>query len=255
VSLRSVTERALRGMTLKRRLPREFGRAPIWVSPGAGLRYLFRGMRNIDPKLLALVEEHVRPGHVVWDIGANVGLFAIAAAQRVGQGGRVFAFEPDAWLVQLLRRTAAIQPATAAAVAVLPVAVANSVDIREFFIAMRSRARNFLAGYGSSQTGGARESQLVIAVTMDWLGARLPKPDVVKIDVEGAEWEVLEGARELIARCRPLIICEVGEPRSKDVAQFLLGQDYQLYDGDLPAAARRPLALAPWNTLAIPKPR
>ena len=45
-----------------------------------------------------MVHEMVRPGDVVWDIGANVGLFAFAAANRAGSSGQVIAVEPDLWL-------------------------------------------------------------------------------------------------------------------------------------------------------------
>lgn len=253
MSLRRFTEQALRGVTIRRRLPPEFSRAPIWVSPGAGLRYLFRGMNAVDPGLLDLAGEHVKPGDVVWDVGANVGLFSFAAAQRAGKGGRVVAFEPDIWLVGLLRKSAIIQPQSASPVNVLAVAVAQSVGVREFQIAMRSRATNFLTGHGSSQTGGSRETQLVMTVNLDWLASRFPEPDVIKIDVEGAEKEALEGGREIISRRRPKIICEVVEQHSEWIAHFLRGFGYQLYDADLPATQRRPLDRAPWNTLAIAK--
>ena len=108
--LRRLTERLTRDWTLRRQLPQEFGSAPILVTPSAGLRYLARSMNDVDPVLMNLVKEFVRPGSVVWDIGANVGLFTFAAASLAGPEGQVMAMEPDAWLVQLLRRSAKLQP-------------------------------------------------------------------------------------------------------------------------------------------------
>ena len=105
--LRRLAERLSRDLTLRRRLPAEFGRAPILVTPSAGLRYITRRMDAVDPVLMGLAREFVKPGAVVWDVGANVGLFAFAAASLAGPGGQVVAMEPDAWLVQLLRRSAA----------------------------------------------------------------------------------------------------------------------------------------------------
>src|SRR5262249_37577808 len=147
-----------------------------------------------------LAVEFVRPGKVVWDIGANSGIFAFAAANLTGSSGSVVAFEPDTWLVQLLRRSARIQR-DAGPVQVVAAAVAKDCDLRTFNIAQRSRAANFLDGYDtvarSRQTGGVAERHTVVTLTLDWLAERLPAPDVIKIDVEGAELEVLQGGERL----------------------------------------------------------
>ena len=200
--LRRMIEGVTRDWVIRRRLPADFLRASIHVTPSAGLRYLYRSMDDVDPVLLSLVKEFVKPGAVVWDVGANVGLFSFAAASLAGPEGRVVAFEPDAWLTQLLRRSAVRQPARSAPVQVVPAAIASEVSIRTLCLANRSRAANYLAEFGTNQTGGAREEQSVVAVTLDWLLQPLPHPSVVKIDVEGAEMEVLEGANASV-RDRP----------------------------------------------------
>src|SRR5262245_1351210 len=157
--LRSLLERTTRQLVFKRRLPPEFGKVVLTVSPSAGLRYLFRPMRSVDPVLLSLVYEFIKPGAVVWDIGANIGVFSFSAAQRAGSNGHVVAVEPDLWLVRLLQRTSSLQPPSSARVAVVPCAMASSVGLRTFCIAARSRSANFLAEHGSSQTGGEADRQ------------------------------------------------------------------------------------------------
>jgi len=87
-------------------------------------------------------------------------------------------------------------------------------------------------------------------VTLDWLAARFPAPDVVKIDVEDAEMAVLAGGRELLAAC-PTIICEVTARNSAPVWQLLDSRGYTLYDGDQPQPDRVPMDTAPFNTLAM----
>ena len=223
----------------------------MYVSGSAGLKYLLRPMDRVDPTLCSLARELVQPRHVVWDVGANIGLFAFSAAHYAGVDGRVIAFEPDAWLVQLLRRSTGLQPPSSAPVQVVPVAVAASCDLRTFNLASRSRATNYLAGYGSTEAGSIREVQTVAAVSIDWLADRLPPPDVLKIDVEGAELEVLTGAARLLETRRPRIVCEVSAPRSPGVTALLHGYGYRLYDGEVPSAHRKPLPEAPWNTVAI----
>ncbi len=250
--VRGMIENFTRDWVIRRRLSGDFSNAPIHVTPSAGLRYLLRPMNSVDPCLLDLVREFVTPGAVVWDVGANVGLFSFAAANMAGPGGLVVALEPDAWLVQLLRRSALDQPADSAPVKVVPAAVASDVSVRTFCLAARSRAANHLAEFGTTQTGGSREQQLVVAVTLDWLMDSMPAPSVVKIDVEGAELEVLKGASLLFETVRPIVLCEVIPASEPGVTEFLKARDYQIFDGERPAGERRPLGASPWSTLAIP---
>jgi FkbM family methyltransferase len=208
-------------------------------------------MEFVDPALCRLATEFVHPGHVVWDIGANVGLFSFAAAHLAGAAGKVFAFDADTWLVQLLRQSASIQTSTSAPVQIIPAAVGASCDLRTFNIAVRSRASNALQGYGQSQTGGIAEQQAVVCVSLDWLAERLPAPNVIKIDVEAAELEVLSGGINLLRSEGPIVICEVCSETSREVSNLLKGIGYKLYDGDAAPSARRELDSAPWNTVAI----
>ena len=110
--LRRLTERLTRGTGPSvAGLPKISAAFPILVTPSAGSALPgTRSMENVDPVLMGLVKDS-GSGSVVWDIGANVGLFAFAAASLAGPGGQVVAMEPDAWLVQLLRRSAKMQPA------------------------------------------------------------------------------------------------------------------------------------------------
>ncbi len=253
--LRRMTEHLTRDWVVRRHLPSDFAYVPIHVSPSAGLRYLFRSMDAVDPVLLNLAKEFVGPGSVVWDVGANVGLFSFAAASLAGPGGLVVALEPDAWLVQLLRRSAGQQPPGSAAVQVVPAAVASTLSVRTLCLANRSRAANYLAEFGTIQTGGSREKQSVIAVTLDWLLESLPAPSVVKIDVEGAELEVLNGARGLFETARPIVLCEVIPDNSDAVTEFLSCYGYRMFDGETPLPRREALPNAAWSTVAIPSDR
>ena len=250
--VRGMIENFTRDWVIRRRLSADFSSAPIHVTPSAGLRYLFRPMNSVDPSLLELAREFVAAGTVVWDVGANVGLFSFAAASLAGPDGHVVALEPDAWLVQLLRRSALEQPSGSAPVQVIPAAVASHVSIRTLCLATRSRAANYLAEFGTTQTGGSREQQSVVAVTPDWLMESLPAPSVVKIDVEGAELEVLKGAHRLIETVRPVVLCEVIPPSEAGVTAFFKAHNYQIFNGEDPARERLPLLASPWSTLAVP---
>jgi len=251
--LRSVAERLSRRVVLRRRLPPELGRGLLYTTPEAGLRFWRRDLRAVDPLLLAWAAELVRPGDVVWDLGANVGLFSLAAGHRATATGAVVAVEADDWLTSLLHRSVAAAPPGTAPVTVLTAAVAAQVGIQEFAIAKRSRAGNFLAAVGgSTQAGGVRESRRVLSVTADWLLELLPAPQVVKIDVEGAESACLAGAERLLAEVRPTILCEVTAPNAAAVETILRRHEYHWFDASLPKVERVPCEHAAWNTLAIP---
>jgi hypothetical protein len=131
-SFRRLCERLSRHWVIRRRLPERFGRTPLYVSPGASLA-CFRSL-NADnwADLYRFAEYGVGPGSIVWDVGANVGVFAFCAAQRAGPSGRILAIEADAWLAELMKRSAILRRPAAASVAVLCAAVAESVDIQSF---------------------------------------------------------------------------------------------------------------------------
>jgi FkbM family methyltransferase len=246
---RPVAERLTHRFVMCRRLPAGFGQTRIYVSSEGGLRYLAPSLRTVDPNLLRLVRELVTPGSTVWDLGANVGLFTFAAASLAGSSGRVLAIDADTWLVTLLRRSAAVNPHLAP-LDILPVAVSDRVGINRFHIAQRNRSTNYLEGHGYSQAGGSRSTHLVPTVTLDWLADHFPAPDVIKIDVEGAEALVLAGGASVLAG-GPTIVCEVAQANASRVRELLSPFGYALYDADLAADRRRQLDRVPAALLAI----
>jgi FkbM family methyltransferase len=253
--LRSAIEHLSRGVELERRLPKRLGGARISVSPDSALRYWYRNLDKVDPKLLKAAEELVSPGDVVWDVGANVGLFAFSAAGLAGERGRVLAIEPDAWLASLLHRSASWSKPGAAQVDVLPIAVSDEIRVANLMIAARGRSSNHLSGGGNSQSGGVRGAQSTLCVTLDWLLDVYPPPDVLKIDVEGVEISVLGGARRILCEARPRIFCEVRKGNGESIIAILRDAGYSVFDADVPKSLREPLGVAAWNSIAYPQDR
>lgn len=249
--IRRLVESSLRGIRFRRRLPKAFNRVPIVVSPSCGLRYLRPNLARVDPSLLRLADNYVKPGSVVWDVGANAGLFAFASAAKAGPAGAVYAFEADNELVTMLYASTALQPSTSSPVTVVPVAVAKAVEPRTFAMAKRSRSTNHLSGYGGPSAGGVREERTVMAMSLDWGLDYFRAPAVLKIDVEGAELEVLNGAEKVLRDIKPVIICEASGGSSIAVAQILHRHGYRITNGDLPDDGKD-LDTSPWNTLAFP---
>ena len=151
MKVRTFVEHCSRNIRFRRRLPKEYGGHVIWTSPDARLRYLRPGVTAFDRELLQFVRNFISPGQNVYDIGANVGEFAVTASHFVGPQGRVLAIEPDPFLCALLHRTVAEPGNMGLPLEVLCVAVADRDGLAPFHVASRGRASNALAGHGSPQ--------------------------------------------------------------------------------------------------------
>lgn len=135
--MRTLLALGTRGRAFRRRLPPSLGGAVFPASTDGGLKHLRLDAASIDPMLTGFAKRFVKPGMVVWDVGANVGLFTFAAAGLAGPSGRVVAVEADIRLAGNLRRAAAwnTDGKKTATVDVVPTALAGSVGVAEFNIA------------------------------------------------------------------------------------------------------------------------
>jgi len=251
--LRRLLERAVRGMVLRRTLPGGFRSQPLFVSPDARLAYLFQSLGKAERRLLEWARELVGPGELVWDIGANCGVFGIAAAVLSGPSGSVVAVEPDPFLVDLLTRSRDVLGAHEAGFEVVRAAVAEKAGKASFHVSARGRAASWLDGSRpSTQAGGSRAANQVDVVTLDDLLRGRRPPTVVKIDVEGSEARVLDGAAQLLGEVRPTLLIEVSSPVAEKVGRILKSNHYQLFDASLNPADRTRLDVPVHDTLAIP---
>jgi len=151
----------------------------------------------------ALVARVARPGMIAVDVGANVGLHALALARLVGQGGRVHALEPEPRNRRLLER--GIARARARNVLVHPVAASDKEGTLALYVSEANRG-----DHRTAPAPEARRALEVRAVTLDALLADEPRIDFVKIDVQGAETLVLKGARATLARSPGAgVLCEL----------------------------------------------
>ena len=252
MSLRRLAEFLSRGVVLRRRLPARFGRLPIYVTPEAGLRF-WGPMSRVDSALYNMVEELVTPGSVVWDVGANVGLFSFCAAARAGEPGFVLAIEPDYWLAHLMTRSCRRLPLNKCSkVEVLCVSISDSNRISRLEIAERARASSHLMeAAGSNQSGTVRQVQPTASVTLDFLLDYFPAPSVLKIDVETHEASVLRGAPRLLRETRPTIWSEVAHENSFEVTELLLAAGYELHGAEAQPHPR--IDRAWFSTLAVPR--
>lgn len=149
-----------------------------------------------NPEEYEAFKAAVRPGATVLDVGANVGAYTALFAQWAGPSGRVIAFEPAPAAVAGLRELVRLN-GLADRVEIEESAVAGSVGTAAFTSDAASGANALAAQPGSPGTITVRTTSLDA-----FCDARALSPDVVKIDVEGAELDVLRGARRTLASPR-----------------------------------------------------
>lgn len=155
-----------------------------------------------------LFAESVPEGGVVLDVGANVGIYTVIAAERVGPQGRVYALEPDPANFSLLCENVALN-GYGDRVVVLQKAVADASGQRRLVQHDVNLGLHHLNDDAELE-GHWVSSTMVETVSLDGLieAERLERVDVVKLDVEGAEGLVVDGARRLLASERLTVFSE-----------------------------------------------
>lgn len=161
-------------------------------------------LRNLtdsyEPEVWRCLMRELRPGDVFVDVGAFIGLYTIAAAKRCGRAGRVYGFEPDPENYRLLTEHIRLNR------------LSDVIVAEAKAVSSESGLAVFTPGRGSEShlgTGPAGAGNRVPVTTLDE-SIKAGRMDVLKIDVEGFEQAVLEGASRLLA-----------DPRRKPRAIFM----------------------------------
>jgi FkbM family methyltransferase len=149
--------------------------------------------------------ESLRSSDVFFDLGANHGIYTCLAGRKL-DSGLVVSFEPNPQTCAELRRNIALNQLTDR-VTTFQVAVADESGEADFIIDMDSTGSSL----AKSRSASGTESVQVDVVTLDSFVdiESLPAPHVIKIDVEGAEFQALRGMRTLLQKQCRLLYCEV----------------------------------------------
>jgi FkbM family methyltransferase len=159
---------------------------------------------DYEPTVQAAIEQRLRPGMTFYDVGANAGFFSLLSATLVGSEGKVVSFEPHPETANQLRRQMAANHANN--VEVVEAAVCDKIGTAEF--------GDDTIAVMASLAGAATTSRTITVqtTTLDRVAASRTSPDLLKIDVEGAEIDVLRGAEQLILQKRPVLLVEIHSP-------------------------------------------
>lgn len=185
---------------------------------------LFEGTYQED--VILALQHLAKEGDVVFDVGGHHGLMAMVAGRAVGPTGRVISFEPNPWSRTELERNLGLNRALN--VQVVPMAISDVAGEVPFF------AQQGTASWNSSlfhRFIGEGYTVKELKVPADTLDAYVEKtgyvPKIIKIDVEGSEFLVLNGARQTIRSHRPVLIMEFN-PDAARAARTTIGAMVQL---------------------------
>jgi FkbM family methyltransferase len=176
----------------------------IWLelNPRTGHDYV---QGRAEASVQQVLAEHLKPGMVFYDLGANIGLFSLLASRLVESNGRVFSFEPDHLTALRLRRN--IEKNGLNNIVIVEAGVGSATRMAPFLSAASASPDR---GVGRFATAGEQTStEELQCYALDDFVAEFPRPCAIKCDVEGAEVEVIRGARNLFASFRPWIIFEI----------------------------------------------
>lgn len=188
--------KALDAVTFGRGVSRQIGGDTVRF-PAKWSRYY---EADYEPQTFHFFRENLKPGNTVLDIGGHIGLFAVVTARLVGENGSVFSFEPTPFTRGVMKEVVDLN------------GVADIVEIHgEAVSSERGETVFYDTGTEISNANSLvrtdlskREIPITLISVDEFVRERGLKVDCLKIDVEGAELDVLTGAKETFTGQRPI---------------------------------------------------
>jgi FkbM family methyltransferase len=187
-----------------------------------------------EPEMVRLFEKLLKPGMILLDIGAHIGQYTLVASELVGETGAVHSFEPDPetfeWLSANLRLNRRKN------VRVNQLALSDAPGKTKFYLSTTDDIGSNSLAPPANYSG--REVEVTTTTVDSYLEQQhVPHVDLLKADIEGAEYAMLSGACSLLSSDhQPVIILEFEEASQKklksscaELADFLSSRGYTLY--------------------------
>ena len=172
----------------------------IFTNPDVRPGYIFG---THEPDITQAVTDLCKPGWVVCDIGAHHGYFSLLMSNIIGAGGYCFAFEPFSENYDCIVKT--IQANNLTNITVEQLAVSNQSNLQEFYVTpQQSDMGRFANNIPHGEAYRFEKAVIVKTTSLDdyFKNCEIPRIDMIKIDVEGAESQVLDGAQSILNKKR-----------------------------------------------------
>ena len=235
----------------------------IYAYPGNETSRAIFVTGNYEPNEFFLLSQVIRPGMIFVDAGANMGLYTLFVARKIGEHGTVLAIEPSTRECERLLKNVAIN--SLSNVRLLCNAVSNSCSDVDLLIAEDEwSGHNTIGAFAYDTPLAIKET--VRACRLDDIVSRegLSRVDIVKLDIEGAEFGALKGASEILERFRPLLLLELADRAlchqggsSSQIWDFCRQKGYRIFAFDqttgLPVPAQQKPYYDSENVVAVPE--
>ena len=181
-------------------------------------------LEKYEPYETQLILRQARVGEVVVDVGANIGYYTVLLADKVGKNGKVYAFEPDKTNFEILVKN--IKENDLKNVVAVNAAVGSRSGKLKLYKSKENLGDHKLydqnppvdKSTSSLKKGGSLKTEIVKIIKLDEYLADI-KVDLLKIDTQGWEPEVIEGAKEIIKKNKPVMFLEYS-PASYKMAKL-----------------------------------
>lgn len=177
-----------------------------------------------EPQSQDVFSQIIRPGQVVFDLGANNGIHSLLFSELVGDTGKVYAFEPLPDNIEEIKKNCALNKVSN--LEIVPSAVGSYDGKIKFLLGLLNK-QGSIVGIGR-QSGQELEVDLITLRT--FIEREKCKPDFIKIDIEGAESDALVGMGNLIKSLKPVFFIELHtREQDKKVGGIFQELNYTLY--------------------------
>jgi len=211
----------------------------FWWTPRDPYSLLGLTLRgNFEPECTVFVTKLVKEGDIAFDIGANFGWYSCHFAQLVGETGEVFIFEPTSAIEELKENL--ILNRFEARCILNRVALGEKEGAETLFIPQKLGTAFASFREHSYGNGDSKISKISVPVRKldDYvLENKIKTIDFIKVDVEGAEYLVLKGAKNVLKNYSPVIMMELQDVHTKyfsyspeEVINYINDLDYHLYE-------------------------
>jgi FkbM family methyltransferase len=204
-------------------------RVPILQGPCRGMKWVVGSsihgcwLGSYEMEKQKRILEYLKPGMIVYDIGANVGYYTLLFSRVIGNSGAVYAFEPFFENIYFLNKHLELNKLKN--VIIVPVAISDKNGEIEFYLSNSSLEGTLLKNNISYM-----DSIQVLSLSLDTYIALQTNclPDLIKMDVEGAEYLVLVGMQKLMQLKKPILfIAFHGEEIARKCASILRQFNYR----------------------------
>ena len=253
----------------KLRIPKKmrwYHRTYVMIYPNNDLSRALFISGTYEPNSLFVIKNMLSKGSVCFDIGANAGIFTLALSKWVGEQGLIVAFEPSSREFPLLEETISLNRLSN--VCLEKLAISNTTGTDQLNIAIdKHGGQNTLFKRFAYEGVDSGKTETVEVQTIDAYISekKIPRLDLIKLDIEGAELNAFLGAKQTLSTLRPVLIFEVVRSALQknginlgEIESLLITLGYKIFSIDEQTAHLTPKSIIETkdgNVVALPTER